>query len=372
MMTQTKSEVLFLDLRETYLEIKDELDAATRRVMDSGWYILGREVQAFEEEFAAYCGVKYCVGVGNGLEALQLTLRAYGIGAGDEVIVPSNTYIATWLAVSGAGATVLPVEPVERTFNLDPARVEAAITERTKAILPVHLYGQTAEMEAINAVARKHGLKVIEDAAQAHGATFNGKRAGALSDAAGWSFYPTKNLGAYGDAGAVTTDDEALAREVRLLRNYGAREKYYNDVKGINSRLDEMQAALLGVRLRHLDEWNRRRARIAAIYHEGLSDTELLLPLVARGAEPVWHLFVIRSARRDALQQHLKAHGVQTLIHYPVPPHLQQAYSDLKIDAGAYPLSEAIHREVLSLPMGPHLSEAHARRVVEAVRAFKP
>ncbi|MFL6213234.1 MAG: DegT/DnrJ/EryC1/StrS family aminotransferase [Blastocatellia bacterium] len=371
MMTQTKSEIHFLDLRETYLEIKDELDAAMRRVMDSGWYILGREVQAFEEAFAAYCGVKHCVGVGNGLEALQLILRAYGIGAGDEVIVPSNTYIATWLAVSGAGATVLPVEPVERTFNLDPARIESAITERTKAILPVHLYGQAAEMKAINEVARRHGLKVIEDAAQAHGASFDGRRVGALSDAAGWSFYPTKNLGAYGDAGAITTNDEALAREVRLLRNYGAREKYYNDVKGVNSRLDEMQAALLSVRLRHLDEWNRRRARIAAIYLEGLRDTELLSPLVAQGAEPVWHLFVVRHAQRDALQKHLKRQGVQTLIHYPVPPHLQQAYADLQIDAGAYPVSEAIHREVLSLPMGPHLSEADARRVVQAVRAFK-
>jgi dTDP-4-amino-4,6-dideoxygalactose transaminase len=370
MMTQAQPEVIFLDLRETYLEIKDELDAATHRVMDSGWYILGREVQAFEEEFAAYCGVKHCVGVGNGLEALQLILRAYGVGAGDEVIVPSNTYIATWLAVSGAGATVVPVEPVERTFNLDPARIEAAITERTKAILPVHLYGQTAEMEAINEVARKHRLKVIEDAAQAHGATFNGKRAGALGDAAGWSFYPTKNLGAYGDAGAITTDDEALAHEVRLLRNYGAREKYYNDVKGVNSRLDEMQAALLRVRLRHLDEWNQRRERIAAIYSEALRDTELLLPLVAEGAEAVWHLFVVRSRERDRLQQHLKAQAVQTLIHYPVPPHLQQAYADLEIEAGAYPISEAIHREVLSLPMGPHLHESHAHRVVEALRAF--
>jgi dTDP-4-amino-4,6-dideoxygalactose transaminase len=215
-------------------------------------------------------------------------------------------------------------------------------------------------------------LKVIEDAAQAHGATFNGKRAGALGDAAGWSFYPTKNLGAYGDGGAITTDDEGLAREVRLLRNYGAREKYYNDVKGVNSRLDEMQAALLRVRLRHLDEWNRRRQALAAIYHDGLKETDLLLPLVAEGAQPVWHLFVVRSRARDRLQQHLKAQGIQTLIHYPVPPHLQQAYADLEIEAGAYPISEAIHREVLSLPMGPHLQEAHARRVVEAVRAFKP
>src|SRR5437764_7400394 len=372
MMTQAKSEIHFLDLRETYLEIKDELDAATRRVMDSGWYILGREVQAFEEAFAAYCGVKHCVGVGNGLEALQLILRAYGIGAGDEVIVPSNTYIATWLAVSGAGATVLPVEPVERTFNLDPARIEAAVTNRTKAILPVHLYGQTAEMEAINEIARRRGLKVIDDAAQAHGACLNGRRAGALGDAAGWSFYPTKNLGAYGDAGAITTDDDDLAGALRLLRNYGSREKYYNDVKGVNSRLDEMQAALLSVRLLHLEEWNARRARIAAIYLEGLRDTELLLPLVAEGVVPVWHLFVVRSRRRDRLQQYLKARGVQTLIHYPVPPHLQPAYADLGIEAVAYPISEAIHREVLSLPMGPHLSPDDARRVVEAVRAFKP
>lgn len=371
MMTKSKSEVAFLDLRETYLEIKDELDAAARRVLDSGWYILGREVQAFEEAFAAYCGVRHCVGVGNGLEALQLILRAYGITAGDEVIVPANTYIATWLAVSGATATVVPVEPVERTFNLDPARIEAAITPRTKAILPVHLYGQTAEMEAIVEVARRRGLKVVEDAAQAHGAGFGGRQAGALGDAAGWSFYPTKNLGAYGDAGAITTNDDELARQVRLLRNYGAREKYYNDVKGINSRLDEMQAALLGVRLRHLDEWNARRARIAAIYLEGLRDTELMLPQVAAGAEPAWHLFVVRSRQRDALQEHLKAQGVQTLIHYPVPPHLQQAYADLGLKEGTYPISEAIHREVVSLPMGPHLSVDNAHRVVEAVRSFR-
>jgi len=371
MMTKTKSEVGFLDLRETYLEIKEELDKAAHRVMDSGWYILGREVQAFEEAFAAFCGVKHCVGVGNGLEALQLILRAYGIAAGDEVIVPANTYIATWLAVSGAGATVVPVEPVERTFNLDPARIEAAITRKTKAILPVHLYGQTAEMEAICEVAHQHGLKVVEDAAQAHGASYCGRRAGALGDAAGWSFYPTKNLGAYGDAGAITTDDAELAGQLRLLRNYGAREKYYNDVKGINSRLDEMQAALLGVRLRHLEKWNTRRARIAALYLEGLRDAELLLPLVASGAEPVWHLFVVRSEQRADLQQHLKAHGIQTLIHYPVPPHMQQAYADLGMNDGAYPVTEAIHREVLSLPIGPHLSEEQAHRVVEAVRAFK-
>ena len=371
MMTKAKSEVPFLDLRESYLEIKDELDAAGSRVLDSGWYILGHEVKAFEAEFAAFCGVKHCVGVGNGLEALQLILRGYGIGAGDEVIVPSNTYIATWLAVSNVGATIVPVEPVERTYNLDPARLEAAVTARTKAILTVHLYGQPAEMGAINEAARRHGLKVIEDAAQAHGACFNGRRAGALGDAAGWSFYPSKNLGAYGDAGAITTDDAELADRLRLLRNYGSREKYYNDVKGGNSRLDEMQAALLRVRLQHLEEWNARRDHIAALYLEGLRDAGLVLPAVAEGAQPVWHLFVVRSAARDRLQQHLKEQGVQTLIHYPVPPHLQPAYADLGIEAGTYPISEAIHREVLSLPIGPHLSEEHARRVVEVVRDFK-
>jgi dTDP-4-amino-4,6-dideoxygalactose transaminase len=362
-------EVTFLDLRATYLEIKDELDAAYQRVMNSGWYILGDEVTAFEREFADYCGTKHCVGVANGLEALQLILRSYGIGASDEVIVPSNTYIATWLAVSNAGATVVPVEPDPRTFNLDPRRIEAAITPKTRAILPVHLYGQPADMDPINDIARRHGLKVIEDAAQAHGARYRDRRVGSLGDAAGWSFYPTKNLGAYGDAGAVTTDDDELADRVRLLRNYGSKSKYYNEEKGINSRLDELQAALLRVRLKHLDEWNSRRARIAARYLEELRETDLMLPGVCEGADPVWHLFVIRSKRRDALQKYLKGQGVNTLVHYPVPPHLQKAYKDASLP-GAYPIAEAIHREVLSLPMGPHLSEQEATRVVEAVRSL--
>jgi len=319
-------EVTFLDLRATYLEIKDELDAAYQRVMNSGWYILGEEVTAFEREFAEYCGTKHCVGVANGLEALQLILRSYGIGASDEVIVPANTYIATWLAVSNAGATVVPVEPDQRTFNLDPRRIEAAITPKTRAILPVHLYGQPADMDPINDIARRHGLKVIEDAAQAHGARYRDRRVGSLGDAAGWSFYPTKNLGAYGDAGAVTTDDDELADHVRLLRNYGSKSKYYNEERGINSRLDELQAALLRVRLKHLDEWNSRRARIAAKYLEHLRETDLMLPGVCEGAEPVWHLFVVRSNRRDELQRHLKSQGVNTLVHYPVPPHLQLVY----------------------------------------------
>ena len=361
-------EVTFLDLRATYLEIKDELDAAYQRVMNSGWYILGEEVTAFEREFAEYCGTKHCVGVANGLEALQLILRSYGIGAGDEVIVPANTYIATWLAVSNAGATVVPVEPDPGTFNLDPQCLEAAITRKTRAILPVHLYGQPADMDPINDIARRHGLKVIEDAAQAHGAQYRDRRVGSLGDAAGWSFYPTKNLGAYGDAGAVTTDDGELADHVRLLRNYGSKSKYYNSERGINSRLDELQGALLRVRLKHLDEWNSRRARIAAKYLEDLRETDLMLPGVCEGAYPVWHLFVVRSNRRDELQRHLKIQGVNTLVHYPVPPHLQLAYKDASLP-GAYPITEAIHREALSLPMGPHLTSEEAARVVEAVRS---
>jgi dTDP-4-amino-4,6-dideoxygalactose transaminase len=369
--TKLRSEIGFLDLRETYLEIKDELDSAYRRVMDSGWYILGREVKAFEEEFAAYCGAKHAIGVGNGLEALQLILRAYGIGAGHEVIVPANTYVATWLAVSNTGATPIPVEPVEGTYNLDPERIEAAITSRTRAVLPVHLYGQPARMDPINEIARRRELKVIEDAAQAHGSRYRNRRAGSLGDAAGWSFYPTKNLGAYGDAGAVTTDDDDLAERVRLLRNYGSKEKYYNEEKGINSRLDEIHAALLRVRLRHLDEWNSRRASIARMYLDGLKGTGLILPAIARGSEPAWHLFVVRSGQRDRLQQHLKREGVSTLVHYPVPPHLQEAYEDLGYAAGSFPITEAIHREVLSLPMGPHLSESDAERVIKATRSFE-
>ncbi len=363
-------EVPFLDLKPAYLEIKEELDDAYRRVMASGWYILGEEVTGFEQEFAAYCGTKHCIGVGNGLEALQLILLAYGIGAGDEVIVPCNTYIATWLAVSNTGATVVPVEPDERTYNIDPQRIAAAITSRTKAIIPVHLYGQPSEMERIIETAREHGLKVIEDAAQAQGTRYRDHRAGSLGDAAGWSFYPGKNLGAYGDAGAVTTDDDELADRVRLLRNYGSKRKYYNEEKGINSRLDELQAAMLRVRLKHLDEWNLRRAKIASIYLGELKNASVTLPSVADGADPVWHLFVIRSRHRDALQKHLKEAVVNTLIHYPVPPHLQEAYKEMGHRPGAFPITESIHNEVLSLPMGPHLSEADASRVIEAVKSF--
>jgi dTDP-4-amino-4,6-dideoxygalactose transaminase len=357
----------FLDLRSAYLELREDLDAACRRVMDSGIFILGPEVEAFEREFAEYCGARHCLGVGNGLDALTLILRGYGCGPGDEVIVPSNTFIATWLAVSAAGARPVPVEPDPATFNLHPDRIESAITRRTRAIVPVHLYGLPADMDAINAVARPRGLKVVEDAAQAHGARYRGRRAGTLGDAAAFSFYPAKNLGAFGDGGAVVTNDAQLAERVAVLRNYGSRTRYEHGSRGCNSRLDEIQAALLRVRLRHLDRWNERRRARARLYLSLLPAPSLTLPHEPPQTEHVWHLFVVRTPRRDALQSFLEARGAGTHIHYPVPPHLQPAYRDLGLQAGALPVSEAIHREVLSLPMGPHLSEEEVRRVARAV-----
>lgn len=359
--------VPFLDFVGPYEELKAELDDAYFRFMRSAWYVLGREVEAFESEFAEYCGVRHCVGVGNGLEALHLVLRAYDIGEGDEVIVPSNTYIATWLAVSYAGATPVPVEPDSETFNIDPARIESAITRRTKAIMPVHLYGQPADMDPILELARKHHLKVIEDNAQAQGARYKGRRTGSLGDAAGNSFYPGKNLGAFGDAGAVTTNDGVLADRIRTLRNYGSRKKYYNDCKGYNSRLDELQAAMLRVKLKKLDDWNRRRRSIAARYQAKLKGSEALtLPTVPPWAEPAWHLFVVRHVERDAFQQALTQAGIGTLIHYPVPPHLSGAYAEGGWTRGAFPIAERIADTVLSLPMGPHLQEAQVEFVVEA------
>lgn len=359
----------FLDLRPLYHQLKPELDEAYRRVMESGWYILGPEVEAFEEEFAKYCGVKHCIGVGNGLDALHLILRGYGIGPGDEVIVPSNTYIATWLAVSYAGAIPVPVEPDERTYNIDPARIEEAVTSHTKAIIAVHLYGQPADMDPIRELALRHSLKVIEDAAQAHGAKYKGRRVGSLGDAAGFSFYPGKNLGAFGDGGAVTTNDSELANRIRALRNYGSKEKYYNDFKGFNSRLDEMQAAFLRIKLKKLDEWNNRRRSLAAYYIEKLKDLrDLTLPYVPDWADPVWHLFVVRHQRRDQLQCHLAESGIGTLIHYPIPPHRQPAYAEM--NHMHLPVTERIHQEVLSLPMGPHLESSDLDRVIEAVKIF--
>jgi dTDP-4-amino-4,6-dideoxygalactose transaminase len=360
--------VPFLDFVGPYAELKAELDEAYFRFMHSGWYVLGHQVEAFEQEFADYCGVKYCVGVGNGLEALHLILRALNIGPGDEVIVPSNTYIATWLAVSYAGATPVPVEPDARTCNLDPTRVEAAITPRTKVILPVHLYGQPADMDPIMNIASRHGLKVIEDNAQAQGAQYKGRRTGSLAHAAGNSFYPGKNLGAFGDAGAITTDDADLADRVRTLRNYGSKQKYYNEVKGFNSRLDELQAAFLRVKLRKLEEWNARRRAVATRYLQELSGIPgLVLPSVADWAKPVWHLFVVRHSNRNGVQKKLTDVGIGTLIHYPVPPHLSGAYEHDFATKG-FPIAEKLASSVLSLPMGPHISQAQVEAVISATR----
>ena len=364
--------VPFLDLKAAYHELQVDLDAAWRRVMESGWYILGEEVEAFEREFAAYCGARHCVGVGNGLDALILILRSYKIGSDSEVIVPANTYIATWLAVSYVGARPIPVEPDLPTHNLDPGRIEAAITARTRAIIPVHLYGQPAKMEAIREIALRRGLKVIEDAAQAHGGADSGKRAGNLGDAAAFSFYPTKNLGAFGDAGAVVTNDDGIADRVRVLRNYGSRAKSYNEVKGVNSRLDPIQASFLRVKLRHLDAWNARRNKVARQYLEALNGCpDLILPSVASGAAPAWHLFVVRHFRRDKLQKHLNESGIGTLVHYPVPPHLSGAYADDGWKRGDFPLTEELANTVLSIPIGPHLDDDEIASVIHALQAFK-
>jgi dTDP-4-amino-4,6-dideoxygalactose transaminase len=359
--------VPFLDLRAAYLELKSEIDAAIARVLDSGWYILGEEVDAFESEYATYCEAKHAIGVANGLDALHLSLLALDVGPGDEVIVPSNTYIATWLAVSQCGATPVPVEPVEDTFNIDPARIEAAITPRTKVIMPVHLYGQPADLDPILAIAHKHGLRVLEDAAQAHGARYKGRRIGAHGDAVAWSFYPGKNLGALGDGGAVTTNDPEIADRIRVQRNYGSRVKYVNEVKGFNSRLDPIQAAVLRAKLQVLDAWNGRRNAIAQQYLDGLAGTGLVLPKVPEWAGPVWHLFVVRLAKRDALVKHLNEAKVSTLIHYPVPPHLQAAYADLGFAPNAFPLAARIAEEVVSLPIGPHLSSISIKSICKLI-----
>lgn len=357
----------FLDVGAAYKELKPEIDAAIARVLDSGWYILGPEVDAFEEEYATYCEAKHAIGLANGLDALHLALLAMGVGQGDEVIVPSNTYIATWLAVSQCGATPVPVEPVEATYNIDPARIEVAITPRTKVILPVHLYGQPADLDPILAIARKHGLRVLEDAAQAHGARYKGRRIGAHGDAVAWSFYPGKNLGALGDGGAVTTNDPALADRIRVLRNYGSRVKYVNELKGFNSRLDPIQAAVLRVKLGVLDEWNARRTSIAQRYLSGLASKDLVVPQVPPWAEPAWHLFVVRHRDRDQLAKRLNATGIGTVIHYPIAPHQQAAYVSAGWTEDAFPIAERLAAEVLSLPIGPQFTQSWFNCVADAI-----
>jgi dTDP-4-amino-4,6-dideoxygalactose transaminase len=357
--------IAFLDVLAAYAELRPQVDAAVARVLQSGCYIGGEEVERFESDWATFCEARQAIGVGNGLDALRLALLALDIGPGDEVIVPSNTFIATWLAVAQVGAVAVPVEPDPSSFNLDATRIEAAITHRTRAIMPVHLYGQPADLDPILAIARRHGLRVIEDAAQAHGARYRGRRIGAHGDAVAWSFYPGKNLGAMGDGGAITTDDAELAERLRKLRNYGSSTRYVHEMAGVNSRLDPIQAAVLSVKLAHLDEWNARRSLIAARYREGLSDSELILPQAPPWAEAVWHLFVVRHPGRDALRDRLADAGIGTLIHYPTPPHRQGAFASMA--SLSLPISERLHRDVLSLPMGPHLGLESADRVIEAI-----
>ena len=364
--------IKFLDLKEINAQYREELIEATTRVIDSGWYIQGAEVNAFEQEFAAYCGAKHCIGVANGLDALTLILRAYKelgkLKEGDEVIVPANTYIASILAISENKLKPILVEPDEQTYNLDPTLIEKAITPNTKAIMAVHLYGQLADMPTINAIAKKHGLLVIEDSAQAHGASIKGRKAGNWGDASGFSFYPGKNLGALGDAGAVTTNDDELAQTIRALGNYGSHKKYENLYQGVNSRLDEMQAALLRVKLRYLNKEMQQRRHVAKTYIKGIHNAKIQLPVWHNEEQHVFHLFAIRSAERARLQSYFAEQGIQALIHYPIAPHQQEAYKDW--GDLSFPKTEAIHNEVLSLPISPVMTNDEIQQVITAINRY--
>jgi len=384
-MSNKKYKIPFYDIGESYRELKPEIDTAVKKVLEQGWYILGEEVKLFEEEYSEYVGTRQCIGVSNGLDALFLVLKAWGIGEGDEVLVPSNTYIATWLAVSYAGAKPIPVEPDKLTFNIYPSLIEAKITDRTKAIIPVHLYGMPADMMPIMDIAKKYGLKVLEDAAQAQGAIYDGTRCGAIGHAAAFSFYPGKNLGAFGDAGAITTNDDELADKVRSLANYGSHTKYYNEYKGYNCRLDEIQAAILRVKLNKLDEWNKRRHYVATQYYsinnEAISlpysdlqqtiqnnEIKFTMPKSGLSAIPCWHQFIIQTANRDKLIDHLDKQRVQTMIHYPVPPHKQKAYSEM--NSMSFPIAEKIAEHCISLPMNPYLEDEQIAHTVRSIEVF--
>lgn len=362
-----KMHIPFLDLGASYSELKPEIDEAVSRVLDSGRYILGKELESFESEYSVYTESNHCIGVANGLEALVLSLKALGVKEGDEVIVPANTYIATWLAVSYVGATPVPVEPIAGIWNINPDRIEAAITPRTKVILPVHLYGQPADLDPILGIARKYGLRVVEDAAQAHGARYKGRRLGSHGDVVAWSFYPGKNLGCFGDGGAITTDNPEIADQIRVLRNYGSKKRYFNEVKGHNSRLDEIQAAVLRVKLLHLDAWNSKRQKLAQRYMEGLSTLPgLSLPRVIDGVQAAWHLFVVDWDDRDLLKAQLGSCGIETLIHYPVAPHQSEAYIHDRA-WGHFPITEQAANTHLSLPIGPQLGSEAVDEVILAL-----
>ena len=360
-----------IDFPREYKILKNEMDEAYKRVMESGKYILGSEVLNFEKEFASYCHSKFCIGVGNGLDAIHLSLLAMGIGKGDEVIVPSNTYIATWLAVSHTGATPVPVEPLFNTYNLDPDLIEGAISTKTKAIIPVHLYGQPADMDPINELAQENNLKVIDDAAQAHGALYKGKKVGSLADITAFSFYPTKNLGAIGDGGAITTNNEDLAEKLRILRNYGESKKYVNNIIGYNSRLDELQAAFLRVKLGHLDEMNRKKISIALKYLKEISNDDVNLPSVMNNVVHVWHQFVIKTKLRDNLKQFMYENGINTLIHYPIPPHMQDAYKSLGLGRGRFKISENLSNQIISLPIHWTLENNEVEYIISAINKWK-
>ena len=368
---QQAIQIPFLDLKTPHQILRPELEKANDVFLNSGWYVLGNQIKEFEKEYAQFNQTKYCIGVSNGLDALHIALKVLNIGVGDEVIVPSNTYIATALAVSYVGAKVVFVEPCLDTYNLDPQKIEAAITPRTKVIMPVHLYGQACEMDAILQIARKYNLYVVEDNAQAQGATYNGKITGSFGDLNGVSFYPGKNLGALGDAGAITTDHEQLASKAAVYRNYGSQKKYYNEVIGFNMRLDEQQAALLRVKLSHLPAWTQERQQIANWYNEALAGVgDLVLPKIAVGATHVYHLYVVRTRHRDALQEHLNKNGIGTLIHYPIPPHLQEAYKPLGYQKGDFPIAEEIAETALSLPLYPELSHNSIQQVAKIIKNY--
>jgi len=385
-MSRIDQKIPFYDIGNSYRELKLEIDSAVARVLNSGWYIVGKEVSSFEKDFAKYIGTKYCVGTSNGLDALFLVLKAWGIGAGDEVIVPSNTYIATWLAVSYAGAIPIPVEPDIRTFNIDPDLIKEKITKRTKAIIPVHLYGMPADMDPIMNLAERYNLKVLEDSAQAHGAVYGNKKCGSLGTASAFSFYPGKNLGAFGDGGAITTDDPVLAEKVRCLSNYGSKIKYYNEYQGYNCRLDEIQAAILRVKLTYLDEWNRKRHLVAKEYYkidnpkinlpyqelqrENLREDKICFVQPYSGIKsiPCWHQYVVMREKRNDLQKYLNSSGIETMIHYPIPPHKQKAYKE--INNLSFPIAEQIAEKCLSLPMNPFISQEQISKIQHAIKIF--
>jgi dTDP-4-amino-4,6-dideoxygalactose transaminase len=360
----------FLNLEPMHTIIRNEIVDAFKKTYDNNWFVLGPSVEAFETEFSKYCGTDYCISCGNGLDALSIILRGYDIGEGDEVIVPSNTYIATALAVSYVGAKVVFVEPDIKTFNIDVNKIEAAITKKTKAIIVVHLYGRPTETDRIKVLCEKYNLKLIEDAAQAHGATYNGKKTGSLGDAAGFSFYPGKNLGALGDGGCILTNDSIFAQKVRAIRNYGSTIKYNNQYKGVNSRLDEMQAAFLRIKLKYLDNWNSDRQKSAKLYIEKINNNKIILPYINSVNESIWHVFAIRTEYRDDLINYLKSNGIETLIHYPIPIHLQEAYKDLGYKVGDFPVAETISKTVLSLPMWYGMSEKEINYVVSVLNQW--